>query len=734
MSCGKPSDTALFVVLTLCLLIMPVSPARGQETDTSNDADEKIYQLGSVTVTAQKKEEHVQEVPESVTVISSQTIEEAGLKNMTDIHTVVPNFMSYGTNNRTVVSPLFNIRGLGNLYEGDSAVSIYIDDVPITDPSFFSFTLENIERIEVLRGPQGTLYGMNTEGGVVNIVTRQPADTLEGTIGAEYGSYNTYKVNGALQGPLVRDKLFFGLSLLAEGTDGVVENKYTGNDLNGWTTLAGSANLRWAVTPLLDVQFSMAGDSNDDGQFSWVVKDRDAYNAVWRAELDKYEVSVNDEGDSENDSNRQSLKITYAFPWASLVSITSRVARNDDVGGDLDATTMDYMSYTQSNEKEQYSQEIRLVSPKEKEEWSWILGAFYSKSDYEVNQVFSFGSDYLMVFDQTTEAEKEDETYAIFGQSTLRLLDEHFGITAGLRYEHAEKSIDRTRYYTLYGVDYALNDPLLGCMASEYSGKYNLEDDFDSFLPKFTLDYRFTSKIMAYATAALGYKAGGFSLIVNDASLSGYDPEYAWTYEIGLKSRLLDDRLLVNLSGFYTFVEDYQDRIVIDNVVTMKNAAKAKIYGAEAELHARPLSGLDITASLGLLNAEYDDYTDTEDGRTVSFDGNSIALVPDYQYNLAAQYRFGCGIYLRGEIFGVSKFYFNRENSEAMSQDDYQLVNAKIGYEAERFDIYVYGDNLFDEYYYTQLSDATDYGVPGVTEAAAVGDPLTFGIMVKYRF
>jgi iron complex outermembrane receptor protein len=163
---------------------------------------------------------------------------------------------------------------------------------------------------------------MNTEGGVVNIVTRQPTDELEATAAAEYGSYNTYKVSGALRGPIVQERLSFGLSLMTEATDGAIKNKYTGNDVNGWKTFAGSANLRWTVTPLLNVQFAGAADKNDDGDFIWVVKDRDAYNAVWGANLSEYDTSVNDEGFGENESSRNSVKVTYELPWADLVSIT----------------------------------------------------------------------------------------------------------------------------------------------------------------------------------------------------------------------------------------------------------------------------------------------------------------------------------------------------------------------------------------------------------------------------
>ena len=726
----KSFGIVLFVIFLAYLSILSISPAFGQEQGSSEDAHAQIHQLGAVTITAQKREENVQEVPESISVISSQDVEDAHLTNSDEIHKLVPNLMTFGVN-PGLNCPIFSIRGVGNLYEGDSAISFYIDDVPITDPAFFSFALDNIERIEVLRGPQGTLYGMNTEGGVINIVTRRPGDTFQGTASAEYGNYNSYKFSGALRGPVIKDRLSLGLSLMTEGTDGPVENIANGRDREGYTTFQGSANLQWDVSDRLSVQVNALAEENDDGDWTWVVKDRNAYNAVWHVGIDEYEVSENYEGHAENDTNRESVKISYQFPWAKLVSVTSRMARSDGMGGDLDCTTMDYMSFEQTSERDQYSQEIRLVSPEKKEDWSWILGIFYAANDYETDQVFNFGSDYMMAFDQTTLAKKEDETYAVFGQSTVRLLDERLGLTAGLRYEHAERSIERIRYYTMGGVDYALDDPGLGAMASEYSGQYDLEDSFDSLLPKFTLDYRLTPDIMAYTTAALGYKAGGFSMISNDPEVAGFDPEYAWTYEAGLKSMLLDGHLMVNLSAFYTDVEDYQDRIMVDNVVTMRNAAKAKIYGCEAEIRWRPLPGLDLLASAGLLHAEYNDYQDIDN---VTFDGNSIAYVPEYQYNVAAQYRFSSGIYLRGELHGIGKMFFNRENTERMSQNGYAIANARIGYETERFDVYLFADNLFDKYYFTQLSDVSDYRISGLNEAGFIGEPLTFGVAVKLRF
>lgn len=204
--------------LVFCLLVFAFGSTHASAQEIAdNGADELAsYKLEQISVTAQKKEENLQDVPESISVISAQDLEDAHVSDTTELYQVVPNFFSASTGNRAFSSSLFKMRGMGNLYEGDSAVSIYIDDMPVLDSHFFSFPLDNVERIEVLRGPQGSLYGMNTEAGVINIVTKQPGNDLAGTAGVEYGSYDRYKSNISASGPLVKDQLFAGISLLAE--------------------------------------------------------------------------------------------------------------------------------------------------------------------------------------------------------------------------------------------------------------------------------------------------------------------------------------------------------------------------------------------------------------------------------------------------------------------------------------------------------------------------------------
>lgn len=715
-----------FVMMLACGALAQTAPARME--------GEKDCQLATMVVTAQKRKENLQHVPASVSVLSVDDIEDGRITEMADIHSRIPNFFTFGSN-RGVGAAMFNMRGLGNFFEGDSPVSIYVDDIPITESKSFAFALDNVERIEVLRGPQGTLYGMNTEAGAINIVTRQPGNELEGMAGLEYGSFDRYRARVAVSGPVVRDRLLAGLSVLAEGTDGYLKNRLTGHDLGGWHSTMGSLRLHWKASDRLDVRLSVSAEDTDDGDWTWVVRDRQAYDAAWNAGLNRHDVYINNEGLAKTESDMESLKISYRLPWFNLESISSRHYRSRDLDGDFDCTPADYLSMTQEGEDDHYTQEIRLVSPEHKERLSWIAGAFYARRSGDHKTVNEFGRTAPVSFDSAMEADSEGDTYAAFGQSTLRLLGGKLGITAGLRYEHAERTIDRQRYLAMDGRRFNIDDPALGRLAAAHSGNYRQKRRFDTLLPKFALDYRLSPAMTLYASVARGYKPGGFSTTADNPELAGFDPEYAWTYEAGLKSRLLNDRMRLNLTAFYTAVRDYQDRMRVNlNEIAMKNAAKAKIYGAEAELRLRPLTGLDITASLGWTHAEYKDYTDHDKaGNPVRFDGNSIAMTPEYQYHLALQYRFVCGLYLRGEVAGVGTFYFTRENVDRLRQGSYETVNLKLGYETERFDLYLFGDNIFDEYYFTQLKDTARFRIPGVTEAGCVGEPATFGVMATFR-
>ena len=299
-------------------------------------------------------------------------------------------------------------------------------------------------------------------------------------------------------------------------------------------------------------------------------------------------------------------------------------------------------------------------------------------------------------------------TWAGFCQMGYTFRDK-LTLTGGLRYDRDEKEMD----YTHTGF-----------------AQYQTSEAWEAWSPKLSLDYRINPTFMTYVSVSKGFKAGGFAPVYMDsAEQAEFDPEYVWSYEAGLKSEWLKKRLILNASVFYNKARDLQVLRVEPSTSRMdyRNAARATLQGAELEILARPLDGFSITASLGLLDAEFDDNVNTETGE--DYTGNTVPLAPRYTASLVAQYRSTLGVYLRGDVSWTGDTYYDEANTH--KQAAYTLVNGRIGYEWENFDICFFVNNLFDKTYWTYLfSDAMD----PTREAGAVGIPRTLGIMATIRF
>ena len=262
-------------------------------------------------------------------------------------------------------------------------------------------------------------------------------------------------------------------------------------------------------------------------------------------------------------------------------------------------------------------------------------------------------------------------------------------MTAGIRLERAKRTLDRDdSRVTVSG----------------------LSSTDTEWLPRFVIDYRFTDNIMTYASAAKGWRNGGLNPVAPTPDQLEYDKETAWTYELGLKSSFLDQRLIFNLAGFITEVSDFQDSIPQADFSTIfDNAEDVRIRGVDLEIKALPLPGLLLEAGFGLADAEYRDY-DSSQG--FDFSGNTLANVPEWEVNAIAQYTFPIGFYVRGEFFAIGETFFEAANENR--QEQYELYNARIGFQRDNYDFYIFGENLSDEQYFLAAG-------PGV------GSPLVFG-------
>jgi iron complex outermembrane receptor protein len=670
--------SSIFLAFLLTWLLIPIS-ARAQEEHVQE----------TITVTAQKHEEDVQDVPMSISVLNTQHIEDLNIESISELSDFVPNLTMFNNGAPGFDTP--SIRGLhAFLDSGTVSTGLFVDGVPILAVAGFEDTFLDIERVEVLRGPQGTLYGKNTEAGVINIITRQPNNEFRGKVAGEYGEDNKQKVNFNLAGPIMQDTLFFSLAGQHYSKDGYIENILTGETANDRENWYGKGSLRWTPTEDLDISLLFSGITyNNAAQDMSLSK---AYAAMFGIpDPSTRQIMANHQGYTDAESHTQSLKINYDITdTLKLTSITSNRTFDNDNHYDWDFSSMTYQHSKDKSNYNKISQELRLDNAGKR--LNWLVGLYYDKDDNDTLVDLDSGAGFSPYNDSNTQG----EAYALFGQARYALF-EKLGFTAGLRYEKQDMEFTDNR-----------------------TGSF-LEESWSALSPKVALDYAITSDTNTYASVTKGYRSGGFNAYANDPAYTSYDEENLWSYEVGVKTHALNNRLTVNAAVFYMNISDMQVNEAISATETyITNAAEASGYGGEIEVVGTPMDGVTINAGIGYANLEFDQHRDL----TGDYSGNKISYSPEYTYNLGAQYRSPAGFYLRCDLIGVGKTYLDSSNDA--SRDAYEIVNAKIGWEWETFDIYLYGKNLFDEEY-----NSYDYAGGYYT---VYSDPRELGATVVYRF
>ncbi|MEM1255604.1 MAG: TonB-dependent receptor [Cyanobacteria bacterium P01_H01_bin.21] len=703
----EPSETVSAAQVNAQQIPEPSESEESEESEEPEEAEEseEAEEPLRILVTAERFEESLQDVPISITTLSSEEIEDIGSINTTsDISRYVPNLNIFKREVDTVA--VYNIRGLGNSFLGSPAVGLYIDDVPASEVISFATNLFDLERIEVLRGPQGTLYGQNTSGGVINIITKPPTNEWQVRTFAGVGDPGIYEGRLLVNGPIVEDNLFFRLSGAYRERDGFLDNVFLDTNPDTRQSFNGRLQLLW--TPAEDWDISLGATYEDVNNGAPAVVSPSSPNL--------FEVEQDFDGESDTNANTQSLRVVHRAPDFTLTSITARRDwRQDPYIADFDQSPLDAFRGFVVQEIDQFSQEVRLQSPRDSaSDWRWLIGAYYQTRDYDTEEAGTkFGQDaglFGAIPDSIDRqvADLDNQTYAVFSQATVQL-SERLSLTGGLRLEHERRDIKRARFF----------DTPLG--SSEIEPRVEDEADWTELLPKLAVEYRFSPSLGAYASVTRGFKSGGFSPNSSDPEFLQFDPERTWNFETGVKSSWLDERLTANLALFYISADGYQVlRNFSPNVATLVNAADADIFGLELETRARPTDGLDLVAGIGVISTRFSDFIDPVSGQ--DFSGNEAPYAPALTYNLAAQYRDLGGLFGRVELQGTSSYFLDDANE--LGQDAYALLNARIGYEWSRSGVYLYANNLLDEKYLTA----------GFETFRGVGDRRTFGIQVKTEF
>ncbi len=673
------------------------------EACCGSNATSQAKHLETITVTAQKKEENPQSVPISMDAFSEFQLEDAGIDTAMDVTGFASNLHLHRHN---AFQNLIVIRGIStsqaSLY---SPAAFYVDDVCYPSQFMPNLELYDIERIEVLKGPQGTLYGRNAESGVVNIVTRKPGDEFRAKVLTEYSSFNTARTGASLSGPLLEDRLFLGVAGQFTSSDGFMDNQGDGSEPDQ-RHHNGRGSLRWTPTSRWDISFVTEGMSLDDHSGGHRVLDGPMAT-------DFLEFAGDEDQAYTEYGNSQVLRAGYHGHGYDVVSISTLMAKHFDKLNDADMTAEPARRrYSEMDlSTRQYSQEIR-VSSNEGGALQWLAGlhGFVDNTTTDYSLINAAAGRTLM----NPVADIDVLGLALFGQATWTPVD-NLHLTAGLRLDHQR-----------------MDGKITDC-----SKAVTCSDDLvhDEILPKAAIAYDVTSEVMAYLSVSKGYMAGGynFAMTPKPETLT-FDPEYSWNYELGLKTQWFGGRLLANAALFYIDILDKQvmeyDRDTLSKTIT--NAAGAHSQGVEVQLQARPAPGWDFFGSAGYNEARFDDFTATQwnESRTTliekDYSGNLLPNAPRYTYSLGAQYRAENGLFARVDLLGSGRFHGDEEN--LTTQKAYRTVNLRLGYESGNWGMYLWTKNVFDEEYSTFLSPFED------TVVCLDGEPRAVGATVSWNF
>lgn len=683
---------------------------------------EDAVRLGDITVTANKMEEDLQKVPQSVTVISEAELEEKGIRNVIDVIREIPNMSGVTTGHHG--SPV-SFRGLNpSMFTNNNPVVVYIDGVPQSGKESFDASLANAERVEVLRGPQGSIYGKDAIGAVINIVTKKPENKWAGKIGAEYGSYNHMRGVFNAGGALLQDKLFLGINGQYDKDDGWIKNDYPGkdDDFNKKSDRRLNANLAFTPTDRFTARVSVTNDYNRNYGV-------DGYGLPSGAKLSDFS-----RDDAEHvkfdaplrvftESNAQSLALRYAFDSMALDSVTTHktVHVNGKYDADFGAVPIHagLIQFNKSNVRN-WTQELRLSSNNE-EGFRWVAGLYFEREHRKhgpYGQQFPFfdpGSGMpLGNFEMNAESITDTDTYAAFGQAVIPFA-ERFELTLGGRWQRIKKHMDLSTYLLPIGVP---GPPMY---------ELDTEKTWNAFLPKAALSFSINDDWTTYVSWSRGYMPGGFNYFATGGTASDntFKPQVSTNYELGIKG--VFERASLSAALFRMDIEDIHiyKSVSGTNIYLTDNAKKAHSQGVELEGMWRPFDGLELTGAAGLIQAKYDDY----DWGGGNFNGENIETTPAHTLRAGVAYTHESGFYGRVDVTNQGRMYFYDDaRKDFVKEDMYTVVDARAGYRFQDWDFYAYVRNLTDEEY------VTNFIANNVLSLTNFGEPRTFGVGVIYHF
>lgn len=678
--------------------------------------------LDELVVSAEKQEEKLQAVASAITTIPARQIRENRLWDIREISGIVPNLYSANSGDyRNVTS----VRGIATTsYE--QAVATYIDGVSQFSLDTYIPQLLDVERIEILRGPQGTLYGRNAMGGVINVITKKPTNKPELYAEATLGNYHQQRYMLAVKTPLIKDKLYFGASGLFEKRDGYYTNEFTGQDFEAQQRFMGNYYLSYVPTAKFSATLNVKHSNNaNDGAFP--------LNADKGSALDQpFLLNQNAIATMNDNVLNASLVLKYNSGAVRFQSISAwqTNSRIYDKPLDGDFSPLDAIAIVNDyggnfNKVKVFTQEFRFQSRElTDQKIRWNAGLYFFHQDNPTRQGTYFGKDAPLLgipdaeFTVISNNLEKNNGASAYGQVNWALTD-RLELIGGLRLDYEQRKLTVSGAYEKGGNSFPTQEDT------------SATADFTALSPKAGLQYTLSPNRMVYLVYSRGYRAGGFTSLGSDPSqppLAPYDPEYSNNIELGWKQSWSNQRYRLNATLFYTFVNNVQTPTLIlpDAITIIRNAGKLNSKGAELEFAATPAKGFELVFNGGFTDASYTELTIPKDGQATDFSGNKQIFTPAYTALGVAQYTYPISsrvnVSARFEARFFGRQYFDLANT--ISQDAYSLLNARAGVRFGKADLYLWIRNLANT---TYIAYGYDFG------GVHLGNPRTYGATVSLR-
>ncbi|MFC3052841.1 TonB-dependent receptor [Kordiimonas pumila] len=685
------------------MALVHMSPAvTAQDMNADTDSSSEKFVMDEIIVMARKRSESLTSIPETIDAFTSDYIERAGITSLDDIGRQTPNII---LNRRQDNEPNVVIRGVGS-FGNTQGVGFYVDDVQnFTDQSA---SIEDVERIEILKGPQGTLYGGSNVGGAIKYVLKKPTGEFGVEGKAEYGAFDTRNFFGAINTPVIADKLSARVSGYYNHTDSYTSNSFLGNKPGMTNEWGIRLALAWEISENLTADFSYRHNEIENGGNIYVVAaDGADYSRV---------VDFNNDVYNDRKVDGGILTLNYTTDFADLTSVTSYTKRTTALGWDLDYGSADGVFATNGDRDDTtvFTQELRLTS-NGSGPFDWLVGGYYSSVD---NRALTNNIDLFLGVDSGgplfikdfNNGDTDEKQYALF--ATTNYSFGAFKIGGGLR-------VARSEYKgAVVGVsDVDVNDTII--------------------LPKVTLSYDLTDNAMIYSNIALGSEPGKAN--VASGSLSPYEAEKATNYELGLKGTAVDRRLTYDIAAFYiTYSKRQLENRFVDPdsgfiVEEITNIGRSVSYGLEGGISYMLTPELSFSASGGYLKSEWDDEDALYNLEPV--DGLSVPNAPKFSGNAALDYRKPVGndlvLGLRADVSHISLFYWDVPNVSSQPAQTIVNLRASIGDADDKWELAIRGENIFDEEYFTEYTP--DVFGPGIG-LGAPGKPASVMASFSFKF